>query len=959
MASLALSACSTTTTTPKKGVPGVVFTYPIDQQVDVPLGTNLVVTFSDPVTASAVTCPTFCVMGPDGAANITPQISSDGRRVTIASPGWDPAAQYQLIVGQAVMPEAENLPSSGALVSFTTRGDRPRAAAPTLVAVNGGSPTMPESFRPMLETSTIRLVFSEPLDPRTTRLAPGSIELLDASGTEVPATVIAQGIHAAIDPVDDLTPGMQYTLRLGSSIQDLGGQAFAQTDVMLTPANSKGNTMISQVLRSRQPGDPGTKSPRTADQTNTIIVDKPLIGKHTCTLNPGNMAAELGDPQALGGPIAVTIRKGQRLSATGLDVKLGGVIPSGLSTGDLWIELLTDAGGRMYRNPHQNISQAPDNDNAPLYADLSMDVGLFATDAAGNAVLTQTVLGVQATGIATATDGVLDMEAATSMDLGLLGVATAPSNMSLELITDSSASATPNTAAPDTTPPTLTATFPGTATSELPVDSGIELIFSEPVDLVKLNAGGLALTDAAGNPVDAVIESHGAAVVVRPTANLAYSATYTLNMSNVTDVAGNPLPSTGALTFSTPTMATTAVPLMLVSSHPGVPCSLTNGHCTGGLASDDTYHPFTLAANDTVRLAFSQPLNPGSVALGTTCSDGDVRIEQFDSTGACAAVPGTMILHDRGIEFIPDVPWTSGASYRLTLVSGGNTSCGAGVVCGLQSAASFDPLMGTTPANAGGPDFVIDFTATDATTDTPLFAAAGPFTDINGSGTVDGAEVPHSENQAAMRIDAVHGLVSAAHFNGPDCVPSTPAIENCQYVQGAMTAIMQDAQTNCTLPDGSTAASCIPVIMTPQAMFGTSVSMSATAVIITIPSNTGTSVMRMREPADGPITAYIVDAGDGTAKLVAQLGLYMDAPDMVVPLGGTTNVHSKPLTVSLSGPVRFLADGRIALALSNDADVPVSITISTALGSGSVDVTVPMNEMNLQLVSPAVRGAMP
>ena len=64
----------------------------------------------------------------------------------------------------------------------------------------------------------------------------------------------------------------------------------------------------------------------------------------------------------------------------------------------------------MYRNPHQPGGQRPENDRAPLYVDLSFDVAIYAMDPEGNAVLTQTVLGVQATGTAIATDGVLAIE---------------------------------------------------------------------------------------------------------------------------------------------------------------------------------------------------------------------------------------------------------------------------------------------------------------------------------------------------------------------------------------------------------------------------------------------------------------------------------------------------------------------------------------------------------------------
>ncbi len=73
------------------------------------------------------------------------------------------------------------------------------------------------------------------------------------------------------------------------------------------------------------------------------------------------------------GPSAFTIPRGQRLRASGLDIKLGGRIPSGLSTGEIIIELLTDAGGRLYRNPYRRAKQAPDDDRAPLYVNLSLD----------------------------------------------------------------------------------------------------------------------------------------------------------------------------------------------------------------------------------------------------------------------------------------------------------------------------------------------------------------------------------------------------------------------------------------------------------------------------------------------------------------------------------------------------------------------------------------------------------
>ncbi len=952
-------ACGSPSPPPETAVPGVIFTYPADTQVDVPVGARVVVAFSDAVVASALGQCTaqggeFCLVGPSGPIDAMPEVATDGKSVSFTGLALDEGASYQLFVGPGLAPFAKNLAANGPLVTFTTRGARPRAAGPTLIAVNGGSPMQPESFRPMLDTSTIRLVFSEPLDTTTVALAPGSIQLLDASGAEVPATLLVEGIHVTIDPEQDLTGGATYRLVLGASIRDLGGQTLAPATVMLTPHDTKGTTgPIANVLRTRVAGDPGTTAPRTGAKPNEIEIDTPLIGAQSQQLLASTIATELGDPQALQGPIGFTIRKGARLHASGLAVALGGAIPIGVNTGDIEIELLSDGGGRIFRNPHQSPDQQPENDRAPLYVDLSMDVAVFAMDPTGDAVLSQTILGVQGVGIATATDGVLDIESVVAMDLNLLGVTSVSSNMVLELITDSKASATP-----DTTAPSLLTTSPDPAPAELPIDTGIELIFDEPVDVERAAAGGVTLEDAGGKPVAATIESHGAALVVRPNAPLAYSTGYQVVLSDVVDLAGNALSAPPPIQFATPALAGTSEPMTIVASHPGAPCALSSGRCTGGQSTDDTYAPFSVAANEPLEVTFDQALRASSAVIGTACNSGSVRVEQLDGSGACASVvPGTLLRRDRSIAFVPDQPWVPGTPYRLTLVpSGGSSSCG-GALCGPAGTANFAPLTGT--GNAGGPSAVFDFTGAPASAGTYMVTTVAPFTDINGSGTVDGIELERDANRVALDITGTSGSVSSASFNGTDCLPSRPGNQACIYLAGGLPVEMQPVQQNCTLPDGSSAASCMPVAMTAGAMYGTSISMSAT-VVVGISTNTGMSVMRVRAPASGgPPMGYVVDL-NGTPTLVASLELYMDAPDMSLPLGATHDLHSKPLTVALAGPLTVLHDGRIAIAASNVADVPITVNIDAPIvGKGSVDMVVPAGEMHLQLLSPPLRGGHP
>src|SRR5580704_200235 len=280
----ALVACSSSSSSVSTAQHGVVFTYPIDAQLDVPTGASVLVTLSDPVTASAVACqmsgsmPTggFCLVGPNGAVMATPTVSGD--LLTVSYPGlaMDAGASYAVYIGSDLAPTAKNLPS-GPLVHFTTRSTRPKAAAPMLIAINGGDPANPESFRPMLEATTIELVFSEPLDPRFAVLGPGAFELLDATDAEVPATLFTDGIHVAIDPTSDLVAGTAYTLKVGSKVVDEGGQAVIPAMATLTPHDSlAGTTPIAQSLRTRGSNDPGTLTSRFGVTTNTMAVDSPL-----------------------------------------------------------------------------------------------------------------------------------------------------------------------------------------------------------------------------------------------------------------------------------------------------------------------------------------------------------------------------------------------------------------------------------------------------------------------------------------------------------------------------------------------------------------------------------------------------------------------------------------------------------------------------------------------------------
>ena len=970
----AIAACSSAAGPPGPA-PGVVYTFPADGQIDVPLGARIVVTFSDPVNASAIAACSgtaaqpvgaLCLVGPDGPITASAAVAGDGRIVQLTA-ALAEGTTYAVYARPELAPAARNLPASGPLVRFTTRSNRPRTAAAALLAVNGAPPDQPEAFRPMFESTTIRLVFSQPLDPRSVDLAPGRIELVDEHGTAVPARLLSDGIHVAIDPIDDLVAGQSYQLKIGSGLTDLAGRPVTTASIPLTPSPSAAKQPIVQMLRMRAAGDRGPAAPHVGATRNAIAIDSPLIGANALAMQPGALAIELGDPTILDHPdrqlsdrLAFTIRRGQRLRASGLDVQLGGVVPAGLHTGDILIELLSDGNGWIYRNPHQPVEQRPDNDRSPLLVDLSLDLAIYAVDPEGNAVLTQTALGVQASGVVIADDGVLDIEAAIAIDLDLLGLATTTTNLSLELITDPGAALDA-----DITPPMLLAALPGTTAAPAPLDTAVELVFSEPIDLEKARAGGVRLETAAGQAVPSVIESHGAALAIRPLSPLVPATTYRVALDDLADVAGNPLAATAPPSFTTPLQIATTAPPTVVSVHPGAPCALDGGsatipgHCKTTDKPGDDYHPFSLAANDAIDVRFTQPLAPASVTRGTVCNTGSVRIEELDGGGGCVApVAGTLRLRDRAVSFVPDQPWQVGKHYRLTLISGPDASCDSGELCGINGVAVYlSPLQRVVPNAAVRTNLVLDFTGAAATTATLALMQTVPIGDVNGSGTIDPGEPASDDNRVALRITGASGVLSSASFPVTDCIAATPEVEACSALSAALPVALLPAAHDCALPGGGTAASCVPVALSVEQVVGTSLPLNATLITGQTINNNDTHdlVMRLREPPDGPAMGYIID-DHGTPTFVATLALYLDAPGLQLVLVDH-DLHSKPLSVAVRGPLRFLPDGRIAIAVANTADVLIDVNL-LQLGTavGAVHMVMPLGGLKLQLVSPPLRG---
>jgi Bacterial Ig-like domain len=954
---------------PPAAGPGITFSYPRDGQLDVPLHTRVLAHFSDPLVASldggcvatdAGVTGAVCLVGPGGV--VPTSIRLDGTTVVLESvEPFEAGATYRLYARPALLAESTNL-GAEPVATFHTRAERPRGGVPpTALALNdaplerwvdGGAPPT------LVEASPLRLLFSEPLDEGS--VTAETVTLLKGEArTPVPGALVAKGLHVTFDPTTDLDPGAAYVLRLGAGVTDLEGTGLAPVELPLTVTRSTpldGSTYRQALaLTPAWSGSTTPTSPLAAMPVNANVLGSQLIGFNTLGLLEGGLRAELGDPTALGGPIPLVVRRGQRLDLTPMLIRFGGVLESGLQTGTLHLVLLSDAVGFLTRNPFRPASQLPD-ERAPVFVDLTMDVALYSNDPQGNTLATQTVLGVRLLGLSTVDGDQLLVNQVGSLDLSTLGIARAGVSLALQLRTGATVAAqTPEV-------PSLRATFPAAGATDVAPDAPLELTFSAP--LSPLRDGIEVVLTQGATRVPTFLSADGARLIVRPQRRLATGAVHTLTLSGLTDLLGSSVSAPAPLTFTTALEAATTVAPIVTSTSVGAPCALTGatltsgGACVGstGVAPYDAFH---LAANFDLRVQFSQPMRASTLVVGQACNTGSVRVERLTTTGSCASVvSGTMLRSDREFRFVPTLPWEAGAAYRFTLIAGRDAACAAGEVCGANGVAlNTAPTQNVTDASGGGPDLVIPFTGAPPTLDAYLPLSADPATDANLNGVVDPGEQPNEANRVAMEITGTGGVVTDASLNGDDCLPARAGKQACGFLRSALPALVGAALDHCPIDlegKASTAAiPCVQVQVLPNLIASTSLSMNTTAIAI-IPLNglaTGPMLMRLREEQGIPL-GYILNEG-GHPQFVINQALSVDAPNLKI-LGGLVShdLKSKPLSLVLKGPVTFRADGRMDVALRNLADVPFRVNISALGLGGHIDLRIPAGEMRITLAGP-------
>jgi hypothetical protein len=201
------------------------------------------------------------------------------------------------------------------------------------------------------------------------------------------------------------------------------------------------------------------------------------------------------------------------------------------------------------------------------------------------------------------------------------------------------------------TPPTVIATIPANAATDVPLNQTVSATFSKAMNPATIDSTTFTLTGPGATPVSGLVAyaAVGNTLTFTPTANLAASTLFTATITTgAQDLAGTGLASNYVWTFTTG-VAVVTTPPEIVSTIPA-------NRATG------------VSLNQAVSATFGEAMNPLTITTGT-----------FQLTGPGATAIAGTVSYD-AVDFIatftPTLPLTASTTYTATVTNGATDLAG-------------------------------------------------------------------------------------------------------------------------------------------------------------------------------------------------------------------------------------------------------------------------------------------
>ena len=904
------------------------YSYPLNGQEQVAPDTILAVNFRAPADLDSAD---FVLTNSEGQRVVVGStVVDDGRSVVLRPEGSLQVNEtYELeMVGVSVDGVATGF--RGGKLSFTTRAALPGADA---VSRQKSSDTFEvssifpddELFKTM-DFSSFRMRTTQAIDKRTVEY--GATISLNQGDELVDALLLVEGNAITVDPVNDLMPDVEYELVIDGLVSTFGDPItpFSRTVVPLD-TTAPGTGLRSTLVTEAPPTDPvlgcrdeGVRlSPLTGLPINCVPIEGTILQDKTSSKQSGLVFGELAFAPNFPDVTPLRVKRGGVLSGDALEIFVGGEVPVGFDSGEVLVEIISDAVGYLFPNPNS------DSEDAPKNLRLFMDVATSTADARANGAFTQNLMHLELVGQGLIIDGVLEVDAITVVEPSVLGVENNFGLLSfrMESLIDQENAPMPAIDAENPFVPVLDGELswmPGNNADRLVPGEPIIVHFNEALDPMTIRKNESLFLERDGMLEPFHWELRGNALVVQPDQPFVAGSNYALTTTpDITDLAGNPLMMLNSLDGSNTLSFDMPVDVEMVDGedvrrspfpmvvYPGFPCATSEntaediannvqGACLSSSPDSeqvaiDILPIVNLPANRAIRVRFSRTMDESSMVLGESF------IVEREVDGAWEAVDGFLEPDARALTFTPDQPWEDGALYRYILRSnGGGEGCTATSICSADGLPLQTALLLATGPRTGGPDMEILFRGEPATK--TVFAELNnlPSADVNNNFDIDPGEprVPEGATDILTPANAVRiepdgngggGLVIAANTGCgfEDLGSRTP--EECEsekflYIAGAL---------NTEIIDFDEEQGGVPVLIYPTAVALTN--LDAEALIgISLAPDEGSSGLLGILPEVGDLLS------EGLSDLLAASGL-----DEVVEAVGLDNIALAPIGVS-TGP---------------------------------------------------------
>jgi methionine-rich copper-binding protein CopC len=966
-----LTACSEVETDQQVDFTGwekayLIYSYPFDGQQNVSIKTKISLMFTHDIEDEYLQSHVQVIDKDQNpiAGTITHQVGTEsGLSFTSDEPllaGESYTVVYTGVtssIGEVANAKGINFSTVGVSVNTASNPEDPAAQNSTDPFSLNVIREFPSDDLPFMDFSVIHLTFNQPLDLSTVALN-GGFKFTESGQTQsVAGKLIVKDRYIIFDPEVDLSPGIEYTLSLASSIKSRSGIALTVGDysakIYVANDSHPRSTLVQRIH-----GEAGENiSPLSGIERNTVPVYSALMGD-VISYADADYHTELAFIPNFPEAVPFVIRRGSVVKGTKMPVNIGGQVPAGFDTGEIYLTLITDATGYLVSNENTN---SPD---APKQVRMVLDVAMTAQDPRANGGLSQDVLHIDLFGIGITENGVLVVDTLGEINPTLLGVEKANGLVSFFLEAYADQHNAPIKVI-DTIAPELQTWLPDNNIAQVDPADAVLLIFTEPLQPENLSEQ-ITLTRNGNEAVPVVITHDGSAVIVKPLSPLKFNSEYIVSIgADIKDISGNTIEAPLLKSFTTLNYDTNGKAAPLVGAiYPGYGCKLIDsdlenniaGRCEGGLESDDEFNIFKLPSNRHVQITFNKLMDTDTFSLGENCDEGSIRVEEINNAGECqAAVSGSIHFDGSRLSFESTIPYQADTLYRLTLHSAVSSVCDGSdnVICSTEALPlrTIPLTMTVENRHQGSGPMTMPFVAV-APENNKVFNPLSqlPSGDVNRNFTYDSIEDAVMENATKLSISGTGGLINSATMG---CESGSCTDKEYIYVSGYLPT---DVGLYEALNDR------IPVDLYSQVLMTTSVTMYAKTLLGTLENPTGPQIMRMRNRIDEqgnsiPGIGYILwDETEQQAMFQSTMNVYLDAPGLkpeILGLELETNLHSYPLTIELYGPVTFLPDGRMNIELKNMNQVDIDVAVGS---SSNVDLKIYPNDLSISLVSKMVKS---